>query len=179
MSINKKQWFDVPDSWVKTENGGYYNVEARFSDHPVLNPEKARIARHNVYDFSIVLHTRVKRATGDVPATKNMTAQTLRFDKAARMGKGDFDTAKQLIARCWDAWQHYQLFREAPVSALEASAIDQIMHAPQPASLLVDKGGELVEHTIDDGEEREDEEEIVEVKPAAPKASRPKKAKAA
>lgn len=178
MSINKKQWFDVPDSFVKTENGGYYNVEARFSDHPVLNPDKSRIARHNVYDFSIVLHTRVKRATGDVPATKNMSAQALRFDKGAGMGKGDFETAKRHITRCWDAWEHYQLFREAPVSPLEASALDQILHAPPPASLIVDKGGELVAHAIDDGEEREEEEEIVEAKPA-PKAAKAKKAKAA
>lgn len=163
MAINKKQWFDVPDSRVKREDGRglYYNVEARFSDHPVINVEKSKIARHNVYDFSIVCHTRVKRAAGDAPAIKNMTSQALRFDKGKALSKEGFEQAKSLIVRCLDAWEHYQLFREAPITEGERMALRQIGEMPLSSMgrVLVDDGGKLVSHQIDDGEEPDEDDD--------------------
>ena len=102
MQIEKRKWFDVPDSRVKRENGkgSFYNVEARFSDHPVINVAKSKEARRNVYDFSIVLHTRVKRAMGDLPAVKNMSAHALRFDKGKALDKLEFERCKASIVRC-------------------------------------------------------------------------------
>ena len=69
MQIEKRKWFDVPDSRVKRENGkgSFCNVEARFSDHAVINIPKSKEARRNVYDFSIVLHTRVGSVRGICP----------------------------------------------------------------------------------------------------------------
>lgn len=150
--IDKRKWFDVPDSLVDREDGegSYYNVEARFADHPVLNPEKSRIARHNVYDLGIVLHTRVKRVGGDVAAQKNMSARVLRFDKGDKLSETDFATAKKEIKRCWEAWEHYQRFRRSPVTAAERLALTQIAAAPQKSTgVLVDMGGELVPYEAD------------------------------
>jgi hypothetical protein len=169
MSIDKKQWFDVLDSRVEREDGKgfYYNVEARFSDHPVINIEKSRIARHNVYEFSVVLHTRVKRAAGDVPAVKNMTSQPIRFDKA-KLSQEQFNEAVKLIARCYDAWLHYQKFREAPVTSGEEKALLQLNQMPaaaikskkgKPATVMVDIGGDLVERQLAGADEDEDADE--------------------
>jgi len=167
MTNVKKQWFDVLDSKTEKENGNgfYYNVEARFSDHPVINVEKSRVARHSVYDYSIVLHTRVKRVAGDAKAQPNMSAQPLRFDKGAAMGGDDFDKAKLAIMRCWDAWQHYCKWREAPVTVAEKMAMEQISRAPLSAigTVRVDKGGVLVDarragdETDDDADDEGDD----------------------
>lgn len=187
MPINKKKFHDVEDSWVDREDGkgGYYNVQARFSDHPVINPGKSQIARHNVYDFAIVLHTRVKRTMGDAKAQENLTAQTIRFDKGKRLGSDDFEKAKALIVRCWDAWEYYQQYREAPVTESEQTALHQIelqrAHSLAPGKVLVDVGGVMVERDLDpdseDRDEEEDEEPVRRPAKAAP-AAKPKKAPA-
>jgi hypothetical protein len=182
--IDKRKWFDVPDSLVEREDGNslYYNVEARFADHPVLNGEKTRVARSNVYDIGMVLHTRVKRAGGDAAAIKNMSAQVLRFDKGedrsvittihgpngpmphrggdSGMSKEDYVAAVKAITRCGDAWQHYQLFRKSPVTVMEQKALKQIMAAPEaerPKGVLVDVGGTLERMNFDPDAEIDDE----------------------
>ncbi len=206
--IDKRQWFDLPDSLVEREDGkgSYYNVEARFSDHPVYNAQKSNIARHNVYDIGIVLHTRVKRAGGDAPAQKNMSALVIRFDKGEDktvttavpsasgvpvlhregtpgMSKDDYNTAMKAIARCWDAWEHYQKFRQSPVTDLEKTAIKQILASPdRPKGVLVDIDGTLERKNFDpdadiDEEQAEEEERLSRAR-VAPKAPRKKKAAA-
>jgi hypothetical protein len=172
MAINKKQWFDVPNSMTKREDGkgSYYNVDARFSDHPVINIEQSRIARHNVYEFSIVLHTRVKRAMSDARAQPNMSAQAIRFDKGATLGGDAFEAAKLLLVRCWDAWEHYQKFREAPVSASEELALHQIEVQRNrdlaPSKLTVSVGGQLVERDLESGDDYI--EDVDDEQPSAP-----------
>lgn len=130
----KKQWFDLRDSgvWDKEKKAFLppYNVEARFSDHPVLNSEKSRAARHSVYDVGIVCLMRVKRVEGDVPAIVNASPHTLRFDKGSSMRQVDFEAAKKLIIRARAAWDHYQTFREAPVTEMERLALKHINEMP-------------------------------------------------
>jgi hypothetical protein len=180
----KRKWFDVPDSLVKRENGEgtYHNVEAGFSDHPVLNVEKSKLARRNVYDLSIVLHTRVKRAMGDLPAVKNSSAQTIRFDKGTALGKLDFETAKAAIVRCWAAWEDYHFHRKALVTETEKWALRQINEMPLPGKVLVDVGGKLVEYDTVDPEEAEaddDDDDRPAVTPPKLVASQKGAAKAA
>ena len=171
MPIEKRKWFDVRDSLVKRENGEgtFCNVEARFSDHPVLNLAKSKEVRRNVYDLSIVLHTRVKRAMGDLPAVKNMSAHVLRFDKGkAAIDKTDFETYKASIVRCWDAWKDYQLHRQAAVTDMETWALKQINEMPLPGKVLVNVGGQLVEYDTvdpDEAEEDDDDEQAVVTAP--------------
>jgi hypothetical protein len=172
MANIKKQWFPVYDSGVPERNdknqptGKFlapFNVEARFSDHPVLNPEASKIARHAVYDWSIVLHTRVKHTADGTKALENVTSHTLRFDKGEKMGEQDFNKAKAAIMRCWDAWEHYQKFREAVVTTAEKMALDQINRSPLTAigTVKVLKGGQLVDarRAGDDADEDNDDEE--------------------
>lgn len=193
MAINKKKFYPVPDSLVEREDGHgkYYNVEARFSDHPVINPDKSRIARHNVYDFSIVLHTRVRRVMGDAAAQPNMSAQPIRFDKGKALRGDDFERCKALIMRCWEAWTAFQAFREAPVTPGEQIALHQIellrAHRQAPGKVMVDiGGGQLVERSLDpddEGNEEDDEEESVATvqaraeaeasRPVAPRTTKP------
>lgn len=180
MTNPKKQWFPVKDSLTKGERGkSYFNVEARFSDHPVINVEKSKIARHNVYDFSIVLHTRVKRNAFDGPAQPNVSAQALRFDKGAKMGGPDFDAAKNAIVRCWDAWEHYQTWREAPVTTAEKMALEQIEAMPLAAlgTVKVDVGGKLVDARRA-GDESDDDDDDDDLAVASFKAAAPVRAKA-
>ena len=168
----KKQWFDVPDSKCKAENGDeYLNVEARFADHPILDVAASKIARHSVYKYGIVLHTRVKRNTFDKPAIANASSFVLRFDKGPDntrtvmvpgalpgsmvphregepgMSKEDFDRAISLIMRCWEAWEHYQSFRKSPVTPLESEALKIIAAKPTSAfgRLVADKYGNAIE----------------------------------
>lgn len=160
----KFRWFDLPDSKTKREDGKgeYYNVQGRFRDHFVLNIEKSRIARHNVYDLSIRCETRVVKAPGDVPAVPNETHIPIRFDKGAALRGPDFDLCLKLLTRCWDAWEHYQTFREAPVTDEERKALELIARRPAPATVLVDKGdGKLTAMPLaerEPGEGDEDEE---------------------
>lgn len=178
MTNPKKQWFDVLDSKTKKEggNGFFYNVEARFSDHPVINIEKSKVARHAVYEWSIVLHTRVKRIADGAMAQKNMSAQTLRFDKGEAMGELDFEAAKKAIMRCWDAWEHYCTWREAPVTTAEIMALEQIEHAPLSALgtvKVLGRDGKLVDarRAGDDEDEDEDDDEIAQLVTAPRKAA--------
>lgn len=181
--LNKRQWFDVPDSLTEREDGksSYCNVEARFADHPVLNPEKSRIARHNVYDLGIVLHTRVKRGPGDVKAQPNMSGLTLRFDKGDRQSKENFEAAKQAVQRCRAAWDHYQLFRKAPVTEMEVRALAQLKTVPEPhKGVLVDIGGKLVRKDFDiDKDEDDGDEPDLDIEEAPPAAPQPEPAAAA
>jgi hypothetical protein len=179
MAINKKQWFDVRDSVVEREDGKgkYFNVQARFSDLAVINVEKSRIKRHNVYEYSIVLHTKVKRTMGDQAAQPNVTSQPLRFDKPELRGP-DFEAAKALIMRCPEAWNHYQKYREAPVTEAEEKALHQIAlhlaHQARPGKVMVEVNGELVERDIDpDAEEEDPEEDAVPPKISAPRKAVP------
>ena len=146
----KKKWFPVPDSLTKRDDGRgkFYNIEARFEDHPVINVTKSQEARTQIYDTSIVLHTRIVRGAFG-PAIKNMSSQPIRFDKGRggttldQYGKPtvglrqeDFNAAKALIQRCWEAWEYYQSFRTAPVSDLEEEALRHLARMPHPARAL-------------------------------------------
>jgi hypothetical protein len=182
---DKKKWFDVPDSLIDDgESEPYYNVQAKFADIPILNVEKSRIARHNVYDLGIVLHTKVLRGEDGAPATKNATSHVMRFDKGedtrvasfrqgpdgkevvhydgcAGIGKEAFEAAMRDILRCWDAWQHYQKFREAPVHPMERKAMEIIGKRPSASvgTVMVDRGdGALVAQKIDDDENLDEDE---------------------
>src|SRR5882672_11132282 len=80
-AIDTKKWFDVPDSIFEDDDGNeFYNVQAKFADHHILNVKKSQAARHNVYDMGIVLHTKVLRVTDSSPAIKNGTSHVMRFD---------------------------------------------------------------------------------------------------
>jgi len=181
MANPKKQWFDVKDSLTKGERGKeYYNVQARFSDHPVINVEKSKIARRNIYDYSIVLHTQVKRNAFDAPAQPNTSSQTLRFDKGSSMGGAEFEAAKAAIMRCWDAWEHYQTYRQAPVTVAEKMAMEQIERMPLSAlgTVKVDiGGGRLVDARRagddDDGDDEDDGPSIEELNKEAAIATAP------
>jgi hypothetical protein len=170
--VDSKKWFDVPDSKCKAENGDeYFNVEARFADHPILDVAASKIARRSVYARGIVLHTRVKKNTFDKPAIVNASSFVLRFDKGPDltrevmvpgpaqgsmvphrdgepgMSKEDFDRAISLMMRCWEAWEYYQHFRESPVTALESEALKIIAAKPTSAfgRLVADKYGNAIE----------------------------------
>jgi hypothetical protein len=183
--VDKTKWFDVPDSVFVDEGGDeYYNVQAKFADHPILNVEKSRAARHNVYDLGIVLHTKVLRLADANPAIRNGTSHVMRFDKGEDtrvpsyrqgpdgkevihydgtpgMGKAAFDAAVKDIMRCWDAWEHYQKFRKAPAHPLETRALELVSSKPMAAlgTLMVDRGdGTLIALEIDDGEDHGEEE---------------------
>lgn len=179
--IDPKQWFDVKDSKTKDGEAGeaYYNVEARFADHPILDVSASRIARHNVYFLGIVLHTRVKRTAHGGPAIKNSTSVVFRFDKgmdetttvqaigpegttvASRVGKAglskeDFDSYIKWIVRCKEAWEHYQKFRKSPVTDLEKEATKAIERLPangNASRVIVDaKGNPLMVDGIEEEE---------------------------
>jgi hypothetical protein len=189
--INKKQWFDLPDSLTKTEDGKseYYNVEGRFRDHPVINVAKSRIMRHNVYEWSITFETRIKRAAADAPAVKNLHSTPIRFDKGSELQQTEFERALAAIRRGWDAWQHYQKFREAPVTDAERQALQIITDQPAPQTLMVDTGSGLKPVKLDDDEERDEDDDDTDSETAAgngagssgkqasaPAPSKPKKA---
>lgn len=152
--VDKKKWFDVADSLFEDDDGNeYYNVQAKFSDHAILNIEKSRAARKNVYEVGIVLHTKVMRQSDLTPAIKNSSSHVMRFDKGedtrvmsyragpdgkdiihydgkTGMGKEAFDAAVRDIMRCWDAWEHYQKFRTAPIHPMEEAALEIIRFKP-------------------------------------------------
>lgn len=204
--IDKKQWFPVRDSLTNDEEGNeFYNVEAKFSDHPILNVEKSRIARHNVYDLGIVLHTRVLRTAAGERAIKNSSSHVMRFDKgedtrvrsmqpgpegnpvlhydgSPGMGQEAFQAAVSDIMRCWEAWEHYQLFRKSPVHPMEEKALEVISQKPKLKTVkMVDIGGTLV--PLRPGEDDEDEdsdpsepEQIKQPSRPAPKGRRSKAA---
>ena len=164
MQTDKRKWFDTPDSEVEHEDGKhvYCNVEGRFSDHAVLNPEMTRVQRHNVYDIGIVLHTRVKRAGGDAAAQKNMSALTLNFNN-----EEDFKAAKAAIQRNSAAWEHYQKYREAPQTDNERKCLEQIKMEPEkPKGVLVAVGDDLVRKNFDVDADLDDEQEQAELKAA-------------
>lgn len=159
----KNKWFLVPDSLTDHESGKpedrFYNVEARFRDHPVLDVAASEIERHNVYKPGIACEQRVIKAAIGTPAVKNMTPHVLRFDKGPKLPRVDFDACVAVIKRCWDAWQHYQTFREAPVTREEERAVALIMRGPRPDEIMMaDANGRLTKVIIDDGEEPEGDE---------------------
>lgn len=186
--IDEKKWFVVMDSELKDLNGegtGVFNIEARFADHPILNVAKSKIARHNVYDLGPCLHMRILYNSDGGRAVKNGTSHVMRFDKGEDMrvpsqqlgpggnmvlhydgpegmGKEGFEAAMRDIMRCFDAWQHYQLFREAPVTPLEQKAMQIIETLPSRRSttIMVDKGGRLEPREIEQSDEDEDEDEL-------------------
>lgn len=187
MKIDTKKWFPVPDSELMDQDDeptGIFNIEARFTDHPILNVEKSRAARHNVYDQGPCLHMRVlHNSDGDPVQIKNSTSHVMRFDKgedtrvasqkpgpagnpvlhydgSPGMGKEEFEAAIRDIVRCWAAWQHYQKFREAPVTPLEARAMELIAQMPSaqtPGVIMVDVGGKLQARKIDQDDEEEED----------------------
>jgi hypothetical protein len=129
-------------------------------DHPVINIPKSKEARHNVYDLSIVLQTRVKRAMGDMPAVKNMVGQAIRFDKGKALCKEDFDVAKVLIVRAGRPGRITSSTARRRSLKMEKWALKQINEMPLPGRALVDVGGQLVEHdTVDPEESEEDDDE--------------------
>ena len=164
MTNLKKQWFDVPDSLMRkpSGNGFVHNIEARFSDHPAINVEKSKVARRAVYEWTIVLHTRVKYGPYG-KAVDNTSSHVMRFDKGAAMGEMDFNKAKAAIMRCWDAWQHYQTWREAPVTVAEQMALEQIEQAPLSSigTVKVSVGDKLVDARLsgDDGEAEDSDDD--------------------
>src|SRR5688572_15203797 len=194
MTIDTKQWFPVPDSELMDQDGeptGIFNIDARFTDHPILNVEKSRAARHNVYDLGPCLHMRIlHNSDGDPVLVKNGTSHVMRFDKgedtrvasqrpgpagnpvlhydgSPGMGKEEFEAAIRDILRCWAAWQHYQLFREAPVHPLERKAleiIDQMPTSKRPGVVMVDVGGKIEAREIEQSDGDEDDD--VPVRPA-------------
>lgn len=203
MTIDPKQWFQVSDSELMDQDGeptGVFNIDARFADHPILNVEKSRIARHNVYDLGPCLHMRILKNGDGTKAVKNGTSHVMRFDKGEDtrvasqqpgpagnlvlhydgcegMGKEAFEAAIRDIVRCFDAWQHYQHFRESPVTPLEvkAMAIIERMPSANRPSIMVDVGGKLVAREIE--REHDDDDEEQPEQPARP--ARGKKRKAA
>lgn len=204
MTIDPKQWFTVPDSELKDQDGepnGIFNIDARFTDHPVLNVEKSRIARHNVYDLAPCLHMRIlHNADGDPLQIKNSVSHVMRFDKgedtrvasyvpgingpvlhydgSAGMGKEEFQAAIRDILRCWAAWQHYQNFRESPVHPMEKKALEIIEQMPtsqRPGVVMVDVGGKIEARVIPQVDQDDDDDE----QPARRSAPRKRGKKAA
>ncbi len=145
----RKRWFDVPDS--KSKDGedaeAYYNVEARFADHKVIDPASSHRAGHAVYQLVPQLHMHVKRNAFGKPAIRNSTSVVFQFwkgrDETAVTGqvvgptgqmvpnregknglpKVDIDRLVALIQRCREAWDHYQTFRQSPVWPLEEEVL--------------------------------------------------------
>jgi hypothetical protein len=181
--IDKNKWFDVTDSGSKNDQGEiFFNVEARFGDHPIIDVHASNIARHAVYFYGPVLHMRVKRTSLNVSAIKNCYSVVMRFDKGApdirieqgiapngqsvpsRVGKEGmdkeaFNRACKLIARCWDAWEYYQKFRKAAVTELEQEAVAIISQSPNKVKsrLMVDREGKIMEVDPVRDDEAEDE----------------------
>ncbi len=173
MTVDSKKWFDVPDSRSRDlddKPDAYCNVEARFSDHPILDVRASKAARHNVYFYGPVLHMRVKRTSLGAKAIKNASSFVMRFDKGFEdirieqgigpqgntvpvrvgktgMGKEDFDRACKLIVRCWEAWEYYQQFRKSRVTELEEHAIEVISQSPGRVKgrIMVDRKGQILE----------------------------------
>ena len=168
----RKRWFDVADSKSKDGEDGeaYYNVEARFADHPVINPAESRRVGHSVYQLVPQLHMHVKKNIFGSRSIKNSTSVVFRFDKGKDetqttaqvigptgqmvpnregkpgLSKPDVDRAISLILRCWDAWEHYQTFRKAPVWALEAEVIGNLAlraRADKGVKLVVGRTGRV------------------------------------
>lgn len=106
---------------------------------------------------------------GDLPAVKNMSAQTIRFDKGKALDKIDFEAAKAAIVRCWDAWKDYQLHRQAAVTDMETWALKQINEMPLPGKVLVNVGGQLVEYDTVDPDEAEEDDDDEQAVVTAPK----------
>lgn len=182
MAIDKKKWFDVPDSKSKDDNDEiFYNVEARFGDHPILDVNASKAARHNVYFYGPVLHMRVKRTSLNVRAINNCHSVVMRFDKGHEdirmeqaiapngnnvsirvgkpgMGKEDFSRACKLIVRCFDAWEHYQKFRKSAVTPLEREALRIISQSPKKMKgrIMVDRDGRPVE--VDDIDDKDEDD---------------------
>lgn len=182
-TIDKKKWFDVPDSGSKDDQGEtFYNVEARFGDHPILDVKASKAARHNVYFYGPVLHIRVKRTSLNVRAINNCHSVVMRFDKGEEdirieqgiapngqsvparvgkpgMGKDDFNRACKLIVRCWDAWEHYQKFRKSVVTPFEQEALRIISQSPNKMKgrIMVDRDGRAIE--VDDISHDRDEDD--------------------
>lgn len=153
--IDKKKWFEMPDSSVKDAEGKhmYFNVEGRFADQTVLDPEASRKARHSVYFYMPVFHTRVIRVHDGERAIPNASSIVLRFDKGfdetqsvpaigpdgttvmSRVGKDGLhadDIAKYIAAikRSPEAWEHYQKFRKSSVTELEQYIVARAMQSP-------------------------------------------------
>jgi hypothetical protein len=182
--VDPKKWFDVADSMFMDDDGNeYYNVQAKFTDHYILNIEKSQEARHNVFDVGIVLHTKVLRVTDASPAIKNSSSHVMRFDKgedrrvasyrpgpdgkevihyegSEGMGQQAFDAAVRDIMRCWDAWVHYQLYRTAPVHPLETKALDIIAKKPlhELGTVIVDRGDGKFETVRLETEDEDDDD---------------------
>ncbi len=161
----RKRWFDVPDSKSRDGEDGeaYYNVEARFADHPVIDPAKSRLAGHSVYQLVPQLHMHVKKNIFGNRSIKNSTSVVFRFDKGKDetvttgqvvgptgqmvpnregkpgMSKPDVDRAIALILRCREAWDHYQTFRQAPVWPLEEEIVRNLAQRAR-----ADRGVQLV-----------------------------------
>lgn len=161
----RKKWFDVPDSKSKDgdEDSAYYNVEARFADHRVLDAPASHQAGHSVYQLVPQVHMHVKKNIFGNRSIKNSTSVVFRFDKGRDMtvttgqvmgptgqmvpnregrpgvSKWDVDRYVDLILRCHEAWLHYQTFRLAPVHPLEEEVVAAINR-----KLGKDKGVHLV-----------------------------------
>ena len=202
--IDKKKWFDVPDSIFEDDDGNeFYNVQAKFSDHHILNVQKSQAARHNVNDVGIVLHMKVLRVTDASPALKNGTTHVMRFDKgedkrvasyrpgpdgkevihyegSGGMGQQAFEAAIRDIMRCWDAWCHYQKFRTAPVHPLEVKALDIISKKPlhQLGTVIVDRGDGKLETVHLEPDENDDPTEAPSL-PGPIRTAKSKRKKAA
>ena len=195
MTIDPKKWFPVSDSEILNQDGeptGIYNIEARFADHPILNVPKSKIARHNVYDLGPCLHMRILFNNDGGKAFKNGTSHVMRFDKgedtrvasqqpgpggnlvlhydgSEGMGKEDFEAAIRDIVRCFDAWQHYQKFREAPVTQMEEKALSLISQIPNAGrTIIVNVGGKLQARAIEQERDEDDDEVEEPARPAKP-----------
>ncbi len=157
--IDKKKWFDIPDSKTKGDDGNvFYNVEARFADHPVVNiPASKKIGLGSVYDLVPQLHMHVKKNIFGNRAIVNSTSVVFQFQKGRdetaattqvigptgamvpnRVGKvglskADIDRLASLIMRCREAWEHYQKFRQAPIWPLEEDVVKIIAQKPKAA----------------------------------------------
>jgi hypothetical protein len=202
--VDAKKWFDVKDSIFEDDDGNeYYNVQAKFADHFILNVEKSKAARHNVWDVGIVLHTKVLRVTDASPAIKNSSSHVMRFDKGEDrrvasyrpgpdgkevihyegpegMGQQAFEAAVRDIMRCWDAWSHYQKFRTAPVHPLETKALDIIRKRPlhEIGTVIVDRGDGKLETVHLEPDENDDTAEAPSL-PGPVRTAKSKRKKAA
>lgn len=161
MAKKKQVWFDVPDSLTEEEQGNkiikYYNVEAHFSDHKVLDIRASQEARYNVYTLVPAMFLRIKRAAMGQPAVKNVTPIVLRFDKGRALPRPDFEECITAISRCWQAWEHYQADRKAEVLPEEKTALMLISRGPKPEIARVFKR-KLRQIVVEDEDEDDDDE---------------------
>jgi hypothetical protein len=162
MKVDPKKWFHVEDSKVRDPDSGsfFYNVEARFADHPILDVDASRRARRNVYFYGVVMHTRVLKANDGAKAIANCTSHVMRLDKGrdetrhipatgpegntttTRVGKSglpreEVDRCIATIKRCPEAWNYYQQFRKAPVTELETEILKIISQMPEKRNIPV------------------------------------------